>query len=78
MDSSFSSNRGRDDSNTPNKLARVGGILKSSGAGIASKGKKLAQLIDEDAHMSYKDYIEQRAKQDEAKLKELREYMNEK
>lgn len=75
MDSSFISNRGRDDSNTPNNLARVGGILKSSGAGIASKGKELVQLIDEDIHKIYNDYIEQKAKQDEIEKKEYMEFM---
>lgn len=78
MDSSFSSNRGWDNRNTPNNLARIGGILKSSGAGIASKGKKLVQLVDEDVKKTYNDHREQKAKQNETVEKQFMELQKEK
>lgn len=73
MDSSFSSNRGWDNSNTPNNLARIGGMVKSLSARATSKGKE----FHEGFYNDYEHYKEQKAEQDEANEKEFMECIKE-
>lgn len=83
MDSSFSSNCGRNDSNTPNNLARVGGIVEnissSARAVASSKRKELTQAFSKKVEKVKEnisdDYRQQEERKDIQKKSEEKKFL---
>ena len=81
MDGSTSDSRGRDDSSTNNNLSKNGHGVKSLipiAKAVLGKGVEKIQRVHENNLNDQKQREEQKAKRDEAELKEIMEYMKEK